>query len=201
MVAIRRLFSNVAAVAVVGTAAFLFGLSGPVVAAEPADWLLENCVDASGRPSTQIADGVRCDLKNSTSGTCLVQRSHSDQADWDFAACSSKPRNLKISAGAGPISCGQTVAIKLGTEYYRKCVNPQTRGINICSEQASAPQARHFDWQFAACTGQLDTGKPVALYNVSRKDSVVYAARPSKVVDTCWADKVKYAQCTTSRDK
>ena len=36
---------------------------------------------------------------------------------------------------------------------------------------------------------------------VSRKDSVVYAKRPSKVADTCWSDSMKLGQCTSVRDK
>ncbi len=169
---------------------------------EPAQWVLENCADAKGAPVTKLFSGVVCDLKNTKSGTCLVQEHHDGQADWDFAPCSSKPRSARlVTATASPIGCGETFALKLGSEFFRKCVNRQDVGINICSEKASPPQTRHFDWQLQGCNGQLETGKPVSLYNVSRKDSVVYAKRSGRVVDTCWSDSTKYGQCTSIRHK
>jgi hypothetical protein len=124
------------------------------------------------------------------------------QTDWDFASCSSKPRQAQIVAkDSGSVSCNETVALKLGSEFFRKCKDPQKFGINICSESSSSPQAIHFDWQLHGCQGEVEAGEAVALYNVSRQDSVVYAKRPSKMVDTCWNDKMKLGQCTTVRDK
>jgi hypothetical protein len=195
------MFKKIFVVAAVASIASVIGLAKPAGADEPADWSLENCVDASGHPTTKLADGAQCDLKNRKSGKCLVHDSHRGQVDWDFATCSAHPRSVKVTAKAGgAISCGETVAIKIGSEYFRKCHDPQIMGINICSE-GGAPQAMHYEWQFQGCSGQLETGKPVALYNTSKKDSVVYAKRPSKMVDTCWADNMKYGQCTTFRDK
>ncbi len=195
------MFKKIVVLASIGTAALVVGMASPAGADEPADWVLENCVDAKGNPTTKIENGAKCDLKNRKSGKCLVRQSHMGQVDWDFTSCSSRPRNFQITAkDSGAVSCGETFALKLGNEYFRKCVNPQTVGINICSESASAPEPKHYDWQFQ-CSGQVEANKPLSLYNVSRKDSVVYAKRPSKMVDTCWSDKMKFGQCTTARDK
>lgn len=180
----------------------LVGASSPAAAEEPAQWVLENCADAKGGSVTKVFSGVVCDLKNTKNGKCLVQERHDDQVDWDFADCSAKPRNMRLFTTTGtPIACGETFAMKLGNEFFRKCENPQATGINVCSEKASPPQPRHFDWQLQGCTGQLETGKPMSLFNVSRKDSVVHAKRANKVVDTCWSDKVRYGQCVTARDR
>jgi hypothetical protein len=196
------MFRKIAVVSVVGAFAAVVGLAGPAGADEPADWTLENCVDPSGNPTTKLVNGAQCDLKNRKSGKCLVREGHMGQVDWDFAACASKPRQMKVTTkDNGAVTCGETFALKLGSEYFRKCVNPQTIGINICSESTNTPQAMHFDWQFQGCSGQVEAGKPVSLYNVSRKDSVVYAKRPSKMVDTCWSDSMKLGQCTSARDK
>lgn len=196
------MFKKIVVLASIGTAAFVVGMSSPAGADEPADWVLENCVDANGNATTRIENGTKCDLKNRKSGKCLVRDSHVGQTDWDFAACSSKPRQFQITAkDAGALSCGETFAMKLGTEYFRKCRDPQKVGINICSEVKSAPEPMHYDWQLQGCSGQVEAGKPVSLYNVSRKDAVVFAKRPSKVADTCWSDKIRYGQCTTARDK
>lgn len=193
---------RVVVLGVVAVFCALVGLPSAASADEPADWVLENCADARGGPVTKIFSGVVCDLENRKNGMCLVQVRHDDQVDWDFAACSSKPRNMKLwTKPAAPIGCGETFALKLGDEFFRKCVSPQSTGINICSEKASPPEPKHFDWQFLGCTGQLQAGTPVSLYNVSRKDSIVYAKRPNAVVDTCWSDRMKLGQCTTTRDK
>lgn len=184
-------------------AALVGGVSAPDVASaqEPPEWVLENCADARGGAVTKIFSGVVCDLRNTKTNKCLVQASQSDQTDWSFAECRSRPRNLRLfTRTAQPIACGETFAMKLGSEFFRKCERPQRKGINVCSEKASPPQARHFDWQLVGCTGQLEAGKPVALFNVSRKDSVVYAPRPGDAVDTCWADKRRYGRCATVRD-
>jgi hypothetical protein len=195
------MFKKILVLATVGSAALVFGASTPAGADEPADWVLENCVDASGKATTKLESGASCDLKNRKNNKCLVREGHIGQTDWDFASCTSKPRQVKLVAkDGGALSCGETFALKIGSEYFRKCVNPQTIGINICSEGASQPEARHYDWQLQGCSGQIETGKPVALYNVSKKDSVVYAKRPSKMVDTCWNDKMKFGQCVSARD-
>lgn len=197
------MFKKIVAVSSLAAVVGVVAAASPVKAGnEPTEWVLENCVDASGKPTTKIASGAKCDLKNTRNGKCLVRESHTGQTDWDFAACASRPRQAQIVAkSAGPISCGETVALKLGTEFFRKCRDPQTVGINICSESKSTPDAMHFDWQLQGCSGDVEAGESVALYNVSRGDSVVFAKRPSKMVDTCWADKTKFGQCTTVRDK
>lgn len=196
------LFEKAVVLAAAGCAVLLLGSASPALADEPTDWVLENCVAPNGSATTRIVSGVRCDLRNRKTGMCLVRKSNGDQADWDFAPCGSRGRDATIVAReGGPVACGQTVAVKLGHEYFRKCRDPQKVGINICSEEARVPQAMHYDWQFQGCSGQLEAGKAVALFNVSRRDSVVYAKRPSKVVDTCWSDTMKYGQCTTTRDK
>ena len=196
------MFKKIVVLASIGSAALLVGMTSPAGADEPADWVLENCVDAKGNPTTKIENGAKCDLKNRKNGKCLVRESHMGQTDWDFAACASKPRQMQITAkDAGALSCGETFALKLGNEYFRKCVNPQTVGINICSEAKSTPEPMHYDWQLQGCSGQVESGKPVSLFNVSRKDSVVYAKRPSKVADTCWSDSMKLGQCVSARDK
>ena len=167
---------------------------------EPSNWSLENCIDSKGKATTKPDGGSKCDLKNQRSGQCLVYAKHAGQADWDFAACGSRNATLATKA-SGALSCGETFALKLGNEYFRKCVNPQIAGINICSESAASPAAIHWDWQLKNCTGDVESGKPLALFNVSRGDSVVFAKRPSRVADTCWANKMKLGQCTTARDE
>jgi hypothetical protein len=181
-------------------AVVVFAAPQAASADEPSDWSLENCIDSKGKPTTKPDGGSRCDLKNQKSGQCLVFTKHVGQADWDFAACGSRSATLSTKA-PGAVSCGETFALELGNEYFRKCVNPQSVGINICSEAKSAPEPMHYDWQLQGCSGQVEAGKPVSLYNVSRKDSVVFAKRPSKVADTCWANKMKLGQCTTARDE
>lgn len=196
------MFKKTVVLASIGTAAFLIGMASPVAAQEPADWALENCVNAQGAPTTKIENGAKCDLKNRKNGKCLVRMSHVGQADWDFVSCSAQPRNFQVTTkDAGAVSCGETFALKLGNQYFRKCTNPQTVGINICADTTNTAEAKHYEWQFQGCTGQVEAGEPVSLYNVTRKDSVVYAKRPSKIVDTCWSDKIKLGQCTTVRDK
>jgi len=180
---------------------FLVSAAAPAGFDEPADWVVENCVAATGTATTSIATGARCDLKNRKTGKCLVHETHTGQVDWNFASCTVKPRQMTITAKEpGAVFCGETVAIKLANEYFRKCLDPQSIGINVCSEATNVPHPRHFDWQFQGCTGQLASGRPVSLYNVSRKDSIVYASR-SRAVDTCWSDKIKLGQCSTVRDK
>jgi hypothetical protein len=90
-----------------------------------------------------------------------------------------------------------------GGEFYRKCQNPQTAGINICSDAMEKPEERHFTWKITGGTsGQpVAPGAAVSLYNTERKDSVAFAKRPSSVADTCWADKMTLGQCTTARDE
>jgi hypothetical protein len=196
------MFKKIVVVAGVASVLGVVGMASPAGADEPSDWTLENCVDANGQETTKISDGAQCDLKNRKSGKCLVREGHVGQVDWDFAACSSKPRNMKVTAkSSGPVTCGETFALKLGSEYFRKCRDPQKIGINVCSEGTDTPETKHFEWQFQGCSGQVEAGKPVSLYNVARKDSVVFAKRPSRMVDTCWSDKMKLGQCTTARDK
>ncbi len=186
----------------VSAAVATLAASTPAGADEPADWVLENCVDAAGKPTTKLESGAKCDIKSPKRGQCLVFDKHMGQVDWDFAACGSKPRNaLLVARNSGALNCGETFALKLGSEYFRKCHDPQTVGINICSDSGSKPESKHFEWQLRGCSGQAEAGKSVALYNVTRGDSVVYAKRPSRMVDTCWADKMKMGQCTTVRDK
>lgn len=194
------MFKKMIVVGAVASVASLVGLTSPAGADQPADWSLENCVDANGSPTTKIASGAKCDLKNRKHGQCLVHNSHHGQVDWDFASCGSRQVEI-VARNGGSISCGETVAMKVGNEFFRKCRDPQLMGINICSESANPPKDMHYDWQFQGCSGQLGTSEPVALYNVSRKDSVVYARRPSKMVDTCWEKDMKYGQCVSFRDK
>jgi hypothetical protein len=196
------MFKKIVVLASIGTAALVLGSATPAGADEPADWVLENCVDAKGNPTTKIETGAKCDLKNLKNGKCLVREGHMGQTDWDFASCSARPRQMQITAkDAGALNCGETFAMKLGNEYFRKCQSPQKVGINICSESKSAPEPMHYDWQLQGCSGQVEAGKAVSLFNVSRKDSVVYAKRPSKVADTCWSDSMKLGQCASARDK
>ena len=189
-------------VGLVGLVSAALGLPSTAEADEPAEWVLENCADAKGGAVTKVYSGVVCDLKNRKNGKCLVQERHDGQVDWDFESCASKPRNMKLwTKPSTAINCGETFALKLGNEFFRKCQNPQDIGINICSETASPPEPRHFDWQLTGCTGQLTAGTAVSLYNVSRRDSIVYAKRPGSVIDTCWSDSTKVGQCTSARDK
>jgi hypothetical protein len=187
-------------------AAVALTTTGSATAGEPAEWSLEECVDSAGKPTTKVTSGTKCELKNRKNGQCLIRVSHAGQADWDFSSCETKSKTMLFQKeGGGDIKCGDTVALQLGVggnkqEWYRKCTNPQTVGINICSDEG-AVQKKHFEWQLKSCAnGQLESGKPFALYNTARKDSVVFAKRPSKMVDTCWADKIKYGQCSTVRD-
>ena len=196
------LFRKIVIVAVACFAAFVPGRAAPVAADEPADWVLDNCVNSNGSVTTNIVSGVRCNLRNRKTGTCLVRKSSDDQTDWNFAPCESRPRDLTVTTkDGGSVACGRTVAVKLGNEYFRKCRDPQKTGINICSEAARVPQPIHYDWRLDGCSGPLQSGTAVALVNVSRKDSIVYARRPNEAVDTCWSDTVKYGQCTSARDK
>lgn len=194
------MFKKIFVLVSVGSAALVLGAATPAGADEPADWVLDNCVDASGNATTKIDSGAQCDLKNRKNSKCLVRESHSGQTDWDFAACGKRQATI-VAKSAGAVTCGETVALKLGSEFFRKCVNPQAVGINICSEETAQPEEKHFDWKLQGCAGQVETGKAVSLYNISRKDSVVFAKRPSKVADTCWSDKIKFGQCTTLRDR
>ena len=197
------MFKKIVVVSSVAAALGVVAMSAPVQAGnEPTDWVLENCVDTNGNPTTKITSGAACDLKNKKNGKCLVRDSHMGQTDWDFASCSAKPRQAKfVAQNPGAISCGETVALKLGSEFFRKCKDPQKMGINICSDGGDSPKPMHYDWQLSGCSGDVESGEAVALYNVSRGDSVVFAKRPSKMVDTCWNDKMKLGQCTTARDK
>jgi hypothetical protein len=170
------------------------------------EWALENCVDAAGKPTTKIANGAKCELKNKRRGECLIRVANPGQTDWDFAPCSKHPKSASIQKeGGGAIKCGDTVALELGlggenhTAWYRKCVNPQTVGINVCQDLASAPEKKHFEWQLK-CSGDVEENKAFGLHNTARKDDIVYAKRPSKMVDTCWAGKVKLGQCITVKD-
>lgn len=176
-----------------------------------AEWTMQNCVDSAGKSTTKITSGVKCELKNTKKKDCLIRDGHTGQVDWDFADCEKHPKSVLFQKeGGGDIKCGDTVAIQMGwggenhTEWFRKCVNPQTIGINICSDEDKQASKKHYDWQLK-CTGDLAAGKEFALYNVSQKDSVVYAKRPSKMVDTCWAGKMKSIpgvgrECASARD-
>src|SRR5205085_12308534 len=103
------MFKKIVVLASVGTAALVVGMTSPAGADEPADWVLENCVDAKGNPTTKIETGAKCDLKNRKNNKCLVRESHMGQTDWDFASCSSKPRQMQITAkDAGALSGAET---------------------------------------------------------------------------------------------
>jgi hypothetical protein len=171
-------------------------MTSEVRAGEPAEWILTNC--QGGKPLS----GVSCDLKNTKKGQCLVQSRKTGQADWDFAPCGGAKTKI-VAKSDGPIKCGEPVKLQLGDEFYRKCRDPQKVGINICSDDADKPAPSgidHFTWQLTGCTGEVNADSPISLYNTQRKDSVVFATRPSIVVDTCWADKVKFGKCITVRD-
>ena len=188
------------------TAAAVVAVAAPAAAGENPEWVLQDCVDASGAPTTKLASDTKCELKNTKSGQCLIRDSHMGQADLDFASCDKHPKSVLFhKEGGGAIAYGDTVAMQLGVgshkaEWYRKCVNPQTVGINICSEGGS-PDKKHYDWKLKGGSGQVKVGKPIALFNVSRNDSVVFAKLPSKVVDLCWDASMRGGYCTNPRPK
>jgi hypothetical protein len=179
------------------------GLSQPAGAGDVANWTL-NCEGGS------VTSGAKCDLKNQKSGSCLVGDHNMGQTDWSFRPCGSHNMEL-VSKSGGAIKCGEVVALKLGEEFYRKCVNPQTVGINVCSEKSSAPEEKvqgrsdisHYQWKIVGCPdGQpVPQDQPVVLHNTVRNDSIVYARRPSKVTNTCWANDIKFGECASIRDK
>jgi hypothetical protein len=176
-------------------------------AGEPSEWSLEDCVDDKGKATTKITSGTKCALKNKRNSQCLIRIKQPGQADWGFASCDKHPRSmLFLKSGGGAIKCGDTVAMQLGwggqnqTHFYRKCHNPHPAGINVCQDDVDKPESKHWDWQLQCSGGDLQAGDKFALYNLSRKDSVVYAKRPSAVADTCWADKAKAGVCLTPRD-
>jgi hypothetical protein len=174
---------------------------------EPQEWVLQNCVDASGKATTSPGSGAKCELKNTKNNQCLIRVAQPGQTDWNFASCDDHPKSMLFQKqGGGDLKCGDTVALELGlggqnhTRWYRKCATPQTVGINICQDDVDQPEAKHFDWQLQ-CSGDIQTGRKFALYNKSQKDAVVYAKRPSKVADTCWNDKMKAGICASVRDE
>jgi hypothetical protein len=196
----RKIFAVGATALVLGAIALVENQAG---ADEAVNWTLTGCEGG------KVTSGGKCNLKNQGNQRCLVRDSNRGQTDWNFGNCSGQQVTLVTKSGAAP-KCGDTVALKIGNEFFRKCVSPQLVGINICSEAASSPQERiggtnatHWDWQIKGCAEgtPLDQDKPFALHNISKNDSVVFAKRPSKVADTCWASKMKFGQCTTIRDK
>lgn len=181
----------------------LLGFAQPAGAGDVANWELTGCEGGA------VTSGAKCNLKNQKSGQCLVFDHNMGQTDWSFRGCGS-PDVSFVNKGGGPIKCGEVVALKMGKEFYRKCVNPQTVGINVCSDAASSPQdhingtnATHWDWKIVGCPdGQpVPVDKPIVLHNIARNDSIVFAKRPSKVTDTCWANSIKFDQCVSVRDK
>lgn len=188
------------------SAVAVIAVTGPATAGESPEWTLEGCVDAAGRPTTKITSDTVCELKNTKKNACLIRESHMGQADWDFAPCSKHPKSARFhTESGGALNYGEHFALQLGVggskqEWYRKCHNPQTVGINICSDEGS-PEKKHYEWQFKGGSGQVEAGKALTLFNTARNDSVVYAKRPSKMVDTCWHDKMRYGQCASARDE
>jgi hypothetical protein len=176
--------SGLALIAAVGAT------TNDVGADEPSNWALTNC--AGGK----VKSGVACDLKNVRNQKCLLPKHNIGQTEWDFGACGESKAKI-FSKNGGDILCGEPVALKLGGEFYRKCVNPQTVGINICSDGGDKPGPQHFTWKLTGCKDgePVAPGAAVALFNTERGDSVVYASRASRIVDTCWADKVKLGRC------
>lgn len=196
----RRIFAVGATALVLGAIALVENQAG---AGETANWTLTGCEGG------KVTSGGKCNLKSQGNQRCLVFDQNRGQTDWGFGSCTGQQVTLVTKSGAAP-KCGDTVALKIGKEFFRKCVSPQLVGINVCSEAAASPQehiggtnATHWDWQIKGCAEgtPLDQDKPFALYNISRKDSVVYAQRPSKVADTAWENTTKFGQCTTLRDK
>jgi hypothetical protein len=183
--------------------AAIASVTQPAGAQDVANWTFTGCEGG------KVTSGAKCNLKNQKNGQCLVHSHHMGQVDWDFGGCNGQEVTL-ISKTGGQIKCGETVALKVGNEFFRKCVSPQTVGINICSDGFSSPQekingtsATDWDWKITGCPdGQpVEMDKPIVLHNISRNDSVVYAKRPSKMVDTCWANSMKFDQCVSVRDK
>jgi hypothetical protein len=197
---------KVIAFTVVSSIVAAVAVAEPATAGESPEWSLQNCVDAAGKPTDKIASDVKCELKNHKNNLCLIRDSHMGQADMDFAPCDKHPKSVLFhKESGGAINYGDPVALKLGVsggkeEWYRKCVNPQTLGINICSDSGS-PEKKHFEWQLRGGSGQVEVNKPFALFNVSRGDSMVWAENPSKMINFCWdKDRVgKY--CKNPRPK
>jgi hypothetical protein len=154
---------------------------------------------------TTVPVGKALDLKNTQSGRCLIFRegwTNLGQTDWNLASCGGKRVKFlrKDRSNTGPLLCGETFALQVGNECFRKCVNPQPAGINVCSEKCGKDM--HYQWQFRGCEAgrPVNPKTPVALWNLERQDSLVFGVRPGKVADTCWADKELNGVCTTLRD-
>lgn len=195
--------------AIVSLLVVAFGGVALAVSAEDEhdQWQVQTCVDANGKPTTKITNDTKCELHNNKRKACLIRVANPGQVDWDFAACKDHPASMRFfKEGGGEIKCGDTVALQLGlggenhTRWYRKCGTPQSVGINICQDEGANPEKKHFDWQIQ-CSGDFAPNKAFTLRNVSEKDDVVYAKRPSKMVDTCWARKMKLGQCASVRDE
>ncbi len=206
------MFKKATVLVVLSAALASVALTQSAGASESPEWSLEDCVDAAGKPATKLTSGAVCELKNRKNNQCLIRVSHMGQVDWDFGSCDTHSKSARlVKEGGGELKCDDTFALELGvggskTEWFRKCVNPQTVGIGICSDDVTKPEKKHFDWKLKGCSaGQLEAGKPFALFNVSKGDSVVFAKRASKVVDTCWNDVMKDIprvgrQCPAVRD-
>jgi hypothetical protein len=182
------------------------GLIAALIPAQEVDAKEVNAWTMDFGGGSTIPVGKAGDLKNTQSGECLIHGSGittKGQADWAFGSCGGKKAKIlrKDSKKTGPLMCGETFALQLGNECFRKCVDPQNAGINICSETCGKDM--HFQWQFKGCEAgkPVDPKTPLTLWNNARKDSLVYAKRPGPVVDTCWADKELKGVCTTVRDQ
>jgi hypothetical protein len=173
-------------------------------AGEVVNWTLTGCEGG------KVTSGGKCNLKSQGNGRCLIQDHNRGQTDWNFGNCDGKQVSF-VSKSGGAIKCGEPLALKIGNEYFRKCVNPQLVGINVCSESASSPQdhingsnATHWDWKITGCQEgtPVDMDKPFALLNVTRNDTIVYARRPSqRMTAVCWANSMQHGVCTSMRDK
>jgi hypothetical protein len=165
-----------------------------------------NAWTMSSGGSTTVPVDTAVDLRNTQNNSCLIDRSgwsRRGQADWDLASCGGKRARFhrKDPSNKGPLLCGETVALQIGDECFRRCVNPQLAGINICSEACG--RELHYQWQLRGCAPDqpVDPKVPVVLWNTVQQDSLVYGKRPSKVTNTCWAEKEIAGVCTVLRDR